>query len=142
MPSSRTTKRHNYTQPYGVNVAKRNAPLFILRVNCPFYIRLCSRDFRGGAYSLKLPIFYHLVNSRRTTPPREHTSPALIYFSHISTTNHDGRTKNTIPHLIPPPTLPTTTIPSPSRHFSIKYIDYLLRYILHGTAKQHKYTQP
>ena len=52
------------------------------------------------------------VSSQSTNDtPREDTSPALLYFSHnkeeqnFFTTNHDGRTKNTIPNRIPPPNI-------------------------------------
>ena len=63
----------------------------------------------------------------------------LLYHKkkNIFTTNHDGRTKKHNSQPYPTPTLPTTTIPSTSPHFSIKFFDYL-----HGIANRHNYTQP
>ena len=83
---------------------------------------------------------------RRPTPRESRCRVALLYFSHkrrtFFTTNHDGRTKKTQFPTVSHPTLPTTTIPSTSPHFSIKSFDYLLRRLLHGTAKRHNYTLP
>jgi hypothetical protein len=79
----------------------------------------------GGAYSLKLPISHHLVPVDERAHIAQHFSTFLTTKEeqNIFNTNHDGRTKNTIPNRIPPPTLPTTTIPSTSQHFSIKSFD-------------------
>ena len=99
----------------------------------------------GGAYSLKLPISYHFVPVEDRHPERADVAQRFSTFltkENIFTANHDGRAKNTIHNRIPPPTLPITTIPSTLLHFSIKSFDYLLRYLLHGTAKRYNYTQP
>ena len=49
----------------------------------------------------KTTIILHLILCLWTTPPRERTSPALLYSKkNISTTNHDGRTKTYFPTTI------------------------------------------
>jgi len=52
---------------------------------------------------------YQSLSSRPPStkiPPRDHTSPALLYSKkNILTTNHDGRNKNTISNRIPPPNI-------------------------------------
>ena len=98
----------------------------------PWYIRHWSHDFRGEAYSLKLPLSCHLVLNRRTTP-RE--SRRLKRFSTFLTTKNKTfllpitmvAPKTHFPTYPTPPTLPTTTIPSTSPHFSMNSFDYLLR---------------
>jgi len=46
-----TSRRHNYTQPYGVNLTKRNAPLFILTGLLPIIFQFTAHFGQPYIYS-------------------------------------------------------------------------------------------
>jgi hypothetical protein len=99
--------------------------------------------FGGGTYSLKLPASYNFVPVKDRHPERADVAQRFYTFltkENIFATNHDGRPK-TIPNLSHP-NITYNNDPITLPHFSIKPFDYLLRCLLHGTAKRHNYTQP
>ena len=84
----------------------------------------------GGAYSLKLPIYFISSQSKNASQREQTSRSASLPFSQQRTEHFFYQSRRSHQKQFPTyptPTLPTTTIPSTSPHFSMNSFDYLLR---------------